>query len=52
MKTTYDEIVKQPCDKLAQTMQDITYCYNETVVPKKHYKNLLTKQLRKWWLTA
>lgn len=45
MKTTYDEIVKQPCDKLAQTMQDMTYCYNETVVPKKHYKNLLTKQL-------
>ncbi|POE38779.1 hypothetical protein ACX51_15205 [Lacticaseibacillus paracasei] len=45
MKTTYDEIVKQPCDKLAQTMQDMTYCYNETVVPKKHYKKLLTKQL-------
>ena len=40
MKTTYDEIVKQPCDKLAQTMQDMTYCYNETVVPKKHYKKL------------
>ncbi|MEN2316347.1 hypothetical protein ABC653_13615 [Lacticaseibacillus paracasei] len=33
MKTTYDEIVKQPCDKLAQTMQDMTYCYNKTVVP-------------------
>lgn len=45
MKTTYDEIVKQPCDKLAQTMQDMTYCYNKTVVPKKHYKKLLTKQL-------
>ena len=45
MKTAYDEVVKQPCDKLAQTMQDMTYCYNETVVPKKHYKKLLTKQL-------
>jgi hypothetical protein len=45
VKTTYDEIVKHPCDKLAQTMQDMTYCYNETVVPKKHYKKLLTKQL-------
>ncbi|QPI89735.1 hypothetical protein I3F57_15450 (plasmid) [Lacticaseibacillus paracasei subsp. tolerans] len=45
MKTTYDEVVKQPCDKLAQTMQDMTYCYNETVVPKKNYKKLLTKQL-------
>lgn len=45
MKTAYDEVVKQPCDKLDQTMQDMTYCYNETVVPKKHYKKLLTKQL-------
>ena len=45
MKSTYDEVVKRPCDKLAQTMQDMTYCYNETVVPKKHYKKLLTKQL-------
>lgn len=45
MKTTYDEVVKQPCDRLAQTMQDMTYCYNETVVPKKHYKKLLSKQL-------
>ncbi len=45
MKTAYDEVVKQPCDKLAQTMQVMTYCYNETVVPKKHYKKLLTKQL-------
>lgn len=45
MKTAYDEVVKQPCDKLDQTMQDMTYCYNETVVPKKQYKKLLTKQL-------
>lgn len=45
MKTTYDEVVKQPVDRLAQTMQDMTYCFNETVVPKKHYKKLLTKQL-------
>ena len=45
MKTVYDDVVKQPADKLAQTMQDMTYCFNETVVPKKHYKKLLTKQL-------
>lgn len=45
MKTTDDEVVKQPVDRLAQTMQDMTYCFNETVVPKKHYKKLLTKQL-------
>ena len=45
MKTTYDEVIKQPVDRLAQTMQDMTYCFNETVVPKKPYKKLLTKQL-------
>lgn len=45
MKSTYDEVVKQPCDKLAQTMSDMTYCFNETVVPKKHYKKLLSRQL-------
>lgn len=45
MKTVYEDVVKQPADKLAQTMQDMTYCWNETVVPKKHYKKLLTKQL-------
>ena len=28
-----------------QRPQTVSYCYNETVVPKKHYKNLLTKQL-------
>ncbi len=35
MKTVYEDVVKQPADKLAQTMQDMTYCWNETVVPKK-----------------
>ncbi len=43
MKTTYDEVVKQPVDRLAQTMQDMTYCYHETEVPKAHYKKLLGK---------
>ncbi|BAN72688.1 hypothetical protein [Lacticaseibacillus paracasei] len=45
MKTTYDEIIKQSCDKLAQTMSDMTYCYEETNVPKKHYKKLLSKSI-------
>ena len=30
MNKKYDEIVKLPCDKLAQTMADITYLYKET----------------------
>ena len=37
----YDEIVKLPCDKLAQTMSDMTYLYKETKVPKTHYKEIL-----------
>ncbi|WP_203633534.1 hypothetical protein [Lacticaseibacillus suibinensis] len=45
MKTTYDEVIKQPVDRLAQTMQDMTYCYHETAVPKAHYKKLLGKAI-------
>jgi len=41
MNKKYDEIVKLPCDKLAQTMSDITYLYEETRVPKQHYKKFL-----------
>lgn len=43
MKTTYDEVIKQPVDRLAQIMQDMTYCYHEMAVPKAHYKKLLGK---------
>lgn len=41
----YDEIVKQPCDKLAQTMSDMTYLYKETKVPKAHYKKLMEETI-------
>lgn len=41
----YDEIIKQPCDKLAQTMADMTYLYNETKVPKSHYKKLMDETI-------
>lgn len=37
----YDEIIKLPMDKLAQTMSDITYNFKETRVPKQHYKKVL-----------
>lgn len=45
MKTLFDEVSKQTCDTLAQTMSDFTYKYKDTVVPKKHYKSLLNKQI-------
>lgn len=41
----YDEIVKLPCDKLAQTMSDMTYLYKETKVPKTHYKKLMEETI-------
>ena len=41
----YDEIVKQPCDKLAQTMSDLTYLYKETKVPKAHYKKIMEETI-------
>ncbi|HID5167677.1 TPA: hypothetical protein ACXELX_002670 [Enterococcus faecium] len=38
----YDEFVKLPLDKMAQKMEDMTFLYNETRVPKKHYKERLS----------
>ncbi|HDT7359090.1 TPA: hypothetical protein RDU78_002267 [Enterococcus faecium] len=31
----YDEFVKLPLDKMAQKMEDMTFLYHETRVPKK-----------------
>lgn len=38
----YDEFAKLPLEKMAQKMEDLTYLYNETRVPKKHYKDKLS----------
>ncbi|WP_423778642.1 hypothetical protein [Enterococcus faecium] len=38
----YDEFVKLPWDKMAQKMEDMTFLYNETRVPKKQYKERLS----------
>ncbi|EHK9937621.1 hypothetical protein QL848_002438 [Enterococcus faecium] len=38
----YDEFVKLPLDKMAQKIEDMTFLYNETRVPKKHYKERLS----------
>lgn len=45
MSKKYDEVVKLPCDKLAQAMSDITYCFRETKVPKSHYKKVLEERI-------
>ncbi|MCZ4449850.1 hypothetical protein O3Q49_13945 [Enterococcus lactis] len=38
----YDEFVKLPLDKMAQKMEDMTFLYNETRVPK----NIIKKNCR------
>ena len=45
MKTNYDEFTKQPVAKMAQSISDMTFMYDETCVPAKHYKTLLAKPL-------
>lgn len=37
----YDNFIKQPMDKMSQTISDMTYNYKATVVPKSHYKKQL-----------
>lgn len=41
----YDDFVREPLDKMAQSIVDMTYGYQSTVVPKKHYKEILEKDL-------
>ena len=43
-KTYFDDFTKLPIAKMAQAMADITYGYQETKVPKEHYK----KSFRHW----
>lgn len=41
----YDDFGRLPVDKMAQEMSDMTYSYEFTVVPKDHYKKILSKEL-------
>ncbi len=43
MRKYYDEFGKQPLSKMAQSISDMTYGYQETKVPAIHYKKLLDK---------
>lgn len=45
MRTFYDEFKNMPVDKMAQQIEDITYLYKSTEVPKKHYKTHLAKAM-------
>lgn len=39
----YDDFSKLTLDKMPQSISDMTYQYKETHVPKKHYKEMLSK---------
>lgn len=41
----YDDFSREPLDKMAQSIVDMTYGYQSTVVPKKHYKEILEKDI-------
>lgn len=43
--TYYDEFSKLPKAKMAQAISDLTYLYEETNVPKKHYEQHLSKTI-------
>lgn len=40
-----DDFIKEPIDKMSQTISDMTYNYEQTIVPKEHYKKLLQKEI-------
>ena len=41
----YDDFSKQPIDTMAQSISDMTYSFENTEIPKKHYKAILEKEL-------
>ena len=43
MKRYFDEFVRLPITKMAKKISKMTYLYNNTEVPDKHYKALLEK---------
>ncbi|WP_375710394.1 hypothetical protein [Pediococcus pentosaceus] len=45
MRNYYDEFKSLTTDKMAQSIENMTFAYNQTRVPKKHYKKLLTKPI-------
>ncbi|EKB7620539.1 hypothetical protein OPL82_002498 [Enterococcus faecalis] len=40
-KIYFDDFIKLTKDKMAQQMENMTYHYKETKVPKSHYKKML-----------
>ncbi len=45
MKKNFDEFVRLPLNKMSEKINEMTYLYNNTEVPKAHYKKLLEQTL-------
>lgn len=43
--TYYDEFSRLTKPKMAKAMEDLTFLYNETRVPKKHYEKHLSRNI-------
>ena len=43
--TYYDHFLKLPKSRMAQAISDLTYLYEETKVPKRHYEQHLSKTI-------
>lgn len=44
-KNYYDEFPRLPVDKMAQSISDMSFNYNDIMIPKKYYKAQLTKSI-------
>ncbi|GAK31563.1 hypothetical protein WOSG25_110410 [Weissella oryzae SG25] len=51
-RTLYDDFAKEPIAKMSQSISNMTFAYNETKVPAKHYKAMLGKQIEEVMETA
>lgn len=45
MKKYFDEFVRLPLTKMSKKISEMTYLYNNTEVPEKHYKELLDESV-------
>lgn len=45
MKKYFDEFVRLPLTKMSKKISEMTYLYNNTEVPEKHYKDLLDESV-------
>lgn len=45
MKKNFDEFVRLPLGKMSEKISEMTYLFNNTVVPKTHYKKILEQTL-------